>query len=427
MMRFKVFFKDQWKRNSRIIKDSAAIFIGSMIANVFGYLYQLYMSRSLDPVGFGVLGSLFSFIYIFSAIASTIQLTLTHFAARLKAKDDFSRLKKLFIDSFIVNLVFAVVIALIFGVFSVQIGKFLNIDFFVPIILLGIFIGVSFLQAVIIGIITGMQKFYTVSFFTVLSSGLKLLFGIALVGFGYWVSGAMLALVLSIVIALVVVAFSLRSLLDAKKHSVSYPPIFRYAFPVFIFGVCANLLINVDMILVKHYFSGELAGFYASAGIIAKIILFASTPIVTVMFPTIAEKHEKRESTSRVLCLTVLMTGFISFCIVCAYFLFPNLIIRILVGSKYDISQLIGLYGLMMALYALVSIFFQYNLAVHRYNFLYFTAATIILEVVLITLFHTSLLQVISLVALVAALNLVFFLWYNRLELAGIRNIFLVK
>ena len=52
---------------------------------------------------------------------------------------------------------------------------------------------------------------------------------------------------------------------------------------------------NIDVILVKHYFSADEAGHYAALSQLGKIIIFGTGAIASVMFPLVVERFEKHE------------------------------------------------------------------------------------------------------------------------------------
>jgi O-antigen/teichoic acid export membrane protein len=198
-----------------------------------------------------------------------------------------------------------------------------------------------------------------------------------------------------------------------KKGDVSYSNIFRYSWPVLWATLTISFIANADLILVKHYFNTVDAGYYAAASFIAKIILFATTALATVMFPKVSELNSKGKDTRGILIKTLLYVTGVSIAAVGFYFISPDFVVWLLYGSKYKISNLIGLFGLAIALYSIVTTFVQYNLAVKKYCFLYFLIPLSTLEIVLIALFHSSLVMVISIIAILMAIIALAFLGYN--------------
>ena len=55
------------------------------------------------------------------------------------------------------------------------------------------------------------------------------------------------------------------------------------------------VLTNIDLILVKHFFTPIEAGYYSIAQMVGKIILILPIPIVTVMFPKLSSLDGREE------------------------------------------------------------------------------------------------------------------------------------
>ena len=72
------------------------------------------------------------------------------------------------------------------------------------------------------------------------------------------------------------------------------------------------MIITMDLILVKHFFSDQDAGVYATLSILGKIIYFAASPVASVMFPIVAGKHAKGEKYFEFLLMSLLITIFLS-------------------------------------------------------------------------------------------------------------------
>ena len=77
MKRVLNYFKKDELANSGFI-----IFIASIIAGFFNYVYQIYMGRSLGPEEYGVFGALFAIFYIFGVISQTLGTSTTRFVSK---------------------------------------------------------------------------------------------------------------------------------------------------------------------------------------------------------------------------------------------------------------------------------------------------------------------------------------------------------
>jgi O-antigen/teichoic acid export membrane protein len=168
------------------------------------------------------------------------------------------------------------------------------------------------------------------------------------------------------------------------------------------------MIYSIDVLLVKHFFSAEQAGHYAALSLLGKIVFFGATSIGIVMFPKIAEIHSNNKSTKKVFHKSILYTLLISASVVIAYFLFSKIIVNIIFGSQYlEITSLLGLFGLFMLFVSLSYICVLNKLAIGKKKFIFNLLAAVAAEIALISIFHSSLSQIVM---VLTAINAVLFI-----------------
>jgi O-antigen/teichoic acid export membrane protein len=160
---------------------------------------------------------------------------------------------------------------------------------------------------------------------------------------------------------------------------------------------------------VKHFFDAQSAGIYTSLSVLGKIIFFASFAITSVLFPTIAERKEKGGGYRHVLWMGAGCVAAISAVVTTVYFLFPTFVVHMLFGSAYDeASMYIGWFGLFLSFVSLSTLFIQSYLAAGRTIVGYIATFAAILQILLIWMFHGSLMQIITVnVAVTGALTII--------------------
>ena len=99
------------------------------------------------------------------------------------------------------------------------------------------------------------------------------------------------------------------------------------------------------------------------------------------------------------------------------YYIAPSLVVRLFYGASYEISGIIGLFGLGIAFYSLSNVVVWYNLAVKKRSFIWLVAACLLTELVAIIYFHGSLLEVVKVLVITNALLFVLLLTTIRQEL----------
>ena len=114
------------------------------------------------------------------------------------------------------------------------------------------------------------------------------------------------------------------------------------------------------------------------------------------MFPKIAEMHAKKKKTQGIFMKSLLFTFIISALITLVYFIFSKLIVSLIFGADYlSIISLLGYFGVFMLLFSLSYICILNKLAIGKKKFIFNIIVAVVLEIVLISLFHNSLDQIV--------------------------------
>ena len=154
---------------------------------------------------------------------------------------------------------------------------------------------------------------------------------------------------------------------------------------------------SIDLILVKHFFNAVEAGYYTAAGLLGKILFFATLSISQVMFPKVSELHNKREKHRHLLIKSLLISLVIIIPAIIIFYLFPGPIVNILFGQKFlEIIPYVGPFSIIMGLFSLIYIITFYKLSTNKKRFLYLLILFNIIQIMLIIIFHSSIIQVIN-------------------------------
>ena len=411
-------------KKDKFLTNSLIFFIGSFLVGFGNYLYQFLMARMLMVEVYGELQSLLAILTVTSVLTGAISTVLTKYTADFKAKDQLNKIYTLFLLFTKKILTVAIIFFVIFVILSGYIAKFLNLVSVFPLIILGVGFLFGFSNSINLGIVRGLQKFKELSVISIIPVFLKILFAILLVKLGFAINGAVGAVVLAGLIGYLISFFPLKFLFKKQKEKIETKEIFQYSLPVFFILLFTTLLYSVDIILVKHFFSAQIAGEYGALAILGHIIFFMAGPIVGVMFPMAADAHSNHTDPTKVFKKAIFLVSLIGVAILFFYFLFADFIIKILIGSKFlSIGKFLGWFGIAMFLYSLVSLFAQYFLSIGKTKCAYLVGMGAILQVILISIFHTNLWQIIWImngVMLVVLLLLTFYFFKkNEYEKIG--------
>jgi O-antigen/teichoic acid export membrane protein len=396
-----------------LIQAGGILFIASGFGNLCNLLFWLFMVRKLNPVEYGILNTLFSLFMILSLPAGTLQTVITKFVAQLYALGKFAQIKY-FITHFSKRVfLIAIFFLALFVLFSPAIASFLRISSVWLILVTGVVLFISIVSPLTLGVLQGAQRFLAMSVNSILNSVLRLTLGIALVAAGFKAMGALVGFGMATVLTLAISFFQIpREVLIARTDApaqLKMNSVYRYSLPVFFSLLCWMILTNVDVILVKHFFSPLEAGFYSIAQMAGKIILFLPGVVSVILFPKMSEAFSQQKSSLNLLKKGLAITSFLCATASILCVLYPDLVLRILTKRQdAEAIKLIVPFCVAMTFYALVNLFIFYNLAIQRFRFTFYLSLVSLLQISLISLFHPNLAAVLF--SLILCSSLLFFM-----------------
>ena len=146
------------------------------------------------------------------------------------------------------------------------------------------------------------------------------------------------------------------------------------------------------------------------------MMIFGSLCISQVMFPKVSNLYAKKKPHKNILYKSLLIISLFIIPGIIIYFLLPKIVVLILYGKQFlEISPLIGWFGVIMGLFSLNYLISFYFISINKFKFLYILLIFNVMEVILIYLFHNTLLQVIQVLVI---LMLILFIILGGLVLA---------
>ncbi len=391
------------------------MFVGFGLFSVFTLLYHFFMIRALSPIDYGHLNTLTAFFMLITAPANTVQTTIARFVTSSQAKSQYFQARGFLRHFLLLMVTIASSVFILIALGSSFLSSFFQITSRGLIIVTGIVLFFAFVTPVSSGGLQGLQKFGSLAFTFFMNGGLKLILGILFVLLGWGLLGAMGAVALAYFVtaffSFSLLYFSLKTpwekVYEKEDLIGNSPPnlfeAYQYVFPVGLTLLCFMVLTNVDLILVKHFFTPIEAGYYSIAQMVGKIILVLPIPMVTVMFPSLFSSEGQEKKTRSILERNLKIAGILCGGGTLCSFIFPSAIIKILSGKIYsECLPLVGMFSVNMAFFSLTLILLYYHLFTSRREFLYPLLLFTLMEVGLILLFHDTLVQVLTVVGIVA-------------------------
>lgn len=407
------------KSDDGLLSSGIIFLIGTFSVAILNYLYQVFMGRMLGPMDYGILGSLFAIIYLATFSSQTFNRVISKYSAEFKGRNQEGYLKRLIKRGFYKISLCGFIALILYIMLTPWIADFMNLDSRTGLMLAGIISYILIVGAVFIGALNGLQMFVWQNLAGFISAVVKLGLAIVLVYLGFGVNGALIAVAVSGAFILIVGAYPLKRKLNGiKDEKFDTKEVYKYAVPVFLAALLPLLLITLDQVLVKHFFSNADAGFYAAAGNIAKIIWFGSGFLVSAMFPKIVSLRAQGKSTGSLLNKGLIYTSFLVLIGVGVFLATPRAIVLVMYGSEYvSITSLIGMFGLVLGLFSINQVLIAYNLAVEKYKFIWIIFIGFLLEIIGIGIFHTGLSDIVKISLLAQSFILIGMLVYNRREI----------
>ena len=241
----------------------------------------------------------------------------------------------------------------------------------------------------------------------------KLGLGILFVYLGYKVMGAVVAVVLTYVVAILIFWKPLKKFLQVEATPFPTKNIYIYSIPVFLMITSITLFFSLDVILVKHFFTETQAGLYSALSLLGKIIFFGTLSISQVMFPKVSVQHAIGKKTTRTFYLSLGVVALCAFCALLVYTFLPKLLVSLLFGTEFfPMIPLVAWFGLFISLIAIVYLTSLYLVSLNKFKFIGLLLSFNVLQIVMIYLFHTSIALVIRIqIELMALLLLLIFIF----------------
>lgn len=385
--------------DNKILIGSFILFTVSMGANVINYLFHLIIGRLLGPVDYGILASLFSILYLLSIVPSSSSFAIVKYISSTKSDDEtayvFFRIKNYVRKISIVLAIVLLVISPLIANF-LHIGNIFNVLLLVPI--LYFVINTISYQATL----QGLLLFWAQSLPILFSSFGKFVLSIIFVIVGLKVFGAMFGILFSALFAYYFAVFITNrkinlNKINFNKFDFDVKDFNKYGFNVFINALAFTSIFTTDVILAKHFLSELDAGIYASLSTLGKIIFFAAQPLTAVMFPIVSKKRSSGENYQIVFLSALFLTILVALGVLSIYWIFPKVTIRLLFGREYLMAAGALVYmGIFDALYSVCYYISNYLLSVGRTSIVWIPSLAAILQIILISFFHSSVLEIIN-------------------------------
>jgi len=382
---------------SQLITSSIIVFLGANLGNFGNFLYNLFMARMLGPKDYGSLQAIISLSVLLGAPLAVISMLIVKLISSYWGKGEEKKIAYL-LTALTKKSLFLGFIALLFSFLLAPLfASFLHLKTILPLIIIFVTVFLGIPLVITRSVLRGTLQFLALTLNGIIEVYLKLVVATGLVLFNFGLVGAILGFPTGALLAYFLTVFSLKNFFKGeKKEEGVFKNLSESFWPILLATLCFTSFYSTDLILVRHFFEAQTAGIYAALSVVGKIIIYASGPVVSVMFPLVTVRHVNGRNYLVPLLGTLVLVLGVALSLTFLYFLFPKFLVTCLFGERYlAIVPYLLLFSLFMVFYALNSVFTNFFLSISYYRpfpLLAFAAAS---QIFLIYLFHPSITAVI--------------------------------
>ncbi len=351
---------------ARVLSGSAIMLFGSVFVGGMNLIYNFAVAHKLGASLFGHASVTYTILMLLSSVTLSFQLVCSKLVARSNSKVEqgliYSHLHRR-------SWIYSASIGLVLMILSPEISRYLNLptNVFVRVIAVGIVFYIPL--GVRRGLLQGLCDFRALATNLALEVVIKLVGAVLLMSAGFGVAGVVAAMSASLIAAYFVAA-------PQKRHITVEPaarPLFRTSLDegiqALIFFVGQVIINNLDILLVKHFFSATEAGTYAAVALIGRLVYILSWSVISSMFPLSARARSDEVGGRAVLSTALGLVLLIATVFTVGAWLAPANLWHVLLGAGFPAagrgfySSLLVLYIVTTAVYSLAVVLMTYEIS----------------------------------------------------------------
>jgi O-antigen/teichoic acid export membrane protein len=296
-----------WLAAHALARQTVLLWLIDSLTNVVDYGFHIFVGRVLMPGDFAVLQTLNSVLLILATICGVLQPVIARYVAEAKVDTDVQAARdepqSIYQSFFWAGMALGLVLSVIVLVAASTVGRWLDVPAKAVSVVSTMFL-LSLLRPIVGGMLQGDRRFVAFGFSRLSYALGRLLIGAFLVAFGAGLFGLLSALPLGASLSLLVGMMALDMsvggpgadvdnalLRDAAKLSAK---------AVVGFGAYM-LMMNLDLIWVNRSFPAEVAGAYAAAVLLRRVVALLPGALILVMYPRVVTQVKQGRAPDRLL------------------------------------------------------------------------------------------------------------------------------
>jgi len=391
-----------------LLKTSFIVFISVFIAKILNYVYKFIIARQFGPEVYGLFSLSLVVVSFFTAFASLgLFEGIVRYIALYRGKNENEKISKIIKFSLIISGITSILAGVIMF-FSADFAAnilFHNPDLSIFLKIFSLTLPFSVISSIYLSTLRAFEKITAYSILlNIVQNGVRVGVLIILIFIGFKSESVISSYFISIVI-LALISYILgnkiiKSILSHKNLKKSdekkiYIELIKYSWPLMLAGITFNILYWCDSLLIGYFQDMAQVGFYSVAVTLVSLLAIVPDLFLQLFFPLIVKEYSNKNN-EIIKQLTKQVTKWIfivNFPILLIMVIFPGVIINFLFGSSFLAAELSLRILSIGALVACFSSTFNSILSMRGksktilYNFIFFAALNIILNLILIPKF----------------------------------------
>lgn len=345
-----------------LYKNTSLILVGTLIANILAYVFNILVAREIGPESYGVLGALLALFSIASWVYMSLFSGITKRVAHLNTDNKKSNELNIFYFSAqreVIILLLVLSLVVIFS--SSMLSSYFNIPSISLVIITGILIWVNGMQYFYQSVLTGLKQFAQISQVRILEAVVRLLVVVLFLYLEFGLIGVLFAYGLGYLIGYFWTRNKVTNRITTSFNGVFFinrMQLYSIGFKFFMLGLLYQIVFYGSSLYFQHNYSSTENGFWTAGLTISNIAFVFSSAVLQVVLPELSSEknHQKRVVIiKKALLVIFLTTG--SAALIC--WTIPEIVIELFYGRSYiESAKFLKWQGVMILILSLIQFIF---------------------------------------------------------------------
>jgi hypothetical protein len=392
-----------------LLRHGLFLLVATQVANACNLLFHVVMGRTLPAAEYAVLATMLQVMLIIGTPLEALRTAVAHFAAHAGQAGHAGDVSRL-LGAWCRRMAWAAGPLVAAGcLLSAPLARFFHLEAVLPVVLASLATAAVVYVPLLAGALQGLQAFVWMALSLHTMSVVRLLLGWALVYAGYrTASSGVAAHGVGIAMAIAFGAWGLSRLTrGAARSEHPHAGVGGYFLQSLLMLGAYAVLMNVDVVLVRHFLPDE-SGPFARAATIGRAIIFLPMPIALALFPKVISRGEMSGSSRALLLKACLLSALVIAAGVAACSLFPQVPLRLMYkDDSAETARLVRLVVWVMAPLGLTYLLVNFEMAQRRFQATPALCALAAAYLAGVAAFHGSVRQVLAVLAAVSTASAV--------------------